>query len=139
MCLSPLVYAANKVYHPTVTQPFWSLLSRATPDSYQGKLWAGKEPKTPSGCRPQGISGIQDLVVLQNSQLTVRNLFHLVQNQTPNPSHPALGTDSVPSCHNLCTEPTLQEVRGSALNCPLNALVISPFLPSSCGDAHDNN
>lgn len=85
MCSSALVYAAHKVYHHTVTQPFWNLLSRATPDSYQGKLGAGEEPKNPSGCRQQGISGIQDLVVLQNSPLSVRNVFHLVKKQTESP------------------------------------------------------
>lgn len=61
-----------------------------SPDSYQGKAveepGQEKKPENPSGCRQQGISGIQDLMVLQNKQLPVKkNLFHLVKKQTESP------------------------------------------------------
>lgn len=92
MWLSSLVYAANKLYHHTLTQPHFGAFSpeqhpTATRGSCGGTCspWAGKEPKTPSSCRQQGISGIQDLMVAQNDHLTVRNLFHLVKNLTESP------------------------------------------------------
>lgn len=86
MCLSQLVYAANKVYHHTVTQPVWSFLCRATPDTCQGKLWRNLQllgrKRAKKSLWLQGISGIQELMVLQNNQSTVRHLFHLVKKYT---------------------------------------------------------
>lgn len=83
MCLSQLVYAANRVYHHTVTQPVWSFLCRATPDTCQGKLWRNLQllgrKRAKKSLWLQGISGIQELMVLQNNQSTVRHLFHLVK------------------------------------------------------------
>lgn len=84
MCLSALVYAANKVYHPTVTQPFGASSPEQHLTATRGSCGQEKSQK-PLWLQAARISGIQDLVVLQNSQLTVRNQFHLVQKQTESP------------------------------------------------------